>query len=161
MTSDLTLTSFEEDEDLDETLSDASSVDYTIAYHSGTLASEAEELSREHHRQQNSRQGSQKHSIVPTTSNRFHPLKHSTTQKSSNHVRNMDQQSVAVLHRTDSDIDTLNANEASASSLDLSNASALDWNLHVIISMAGCAEHCVKKIHQLNEHAVLSAHSQF
>ena len=91
LTLDLTLTSFEEDEDLDETLSDASSVDYTIAYHSGTLASEVEELLREHHRQQYSRQGSQKHSIVPTTSNRFHPLKHSTPQKSSNHVRNMDQ----------------------------------------------------------------------
>ena len=38
---------------------------------------------------------------------------------------------------------------------------SLTWNLCVIMNMKGCAEQCLKKVHQLNEYSLLQAHSQF
>ena len=161
---DLTLTSFEEDEDNDVTLSDASLiVDFTITHYSNVSISEVLPVAEEHckgNRQRTSTHGSQAHSI-PSTTKIFKPSKHSTPKKSASTDQQHAQQSIAVLQKTVHVNDTVDTSAASGLKLDLSNDLDLKWSLHVTVAMSGCAEQCVKKIHQLNEHSVLRAHSHF
>ena len=76
---------------------------------------------------------------------RFEPLKQSTPQKSINTT-------IRPTEITGSTDGTLP---------DSSRISDLTWSLSVTINMKGCAEQCLKTVHELNEYTLLCAHAQF
>ena len=152
---DVTLTSLEEDEEEGDnmniiTLSDASSLvnteqnDQSIVSLSDASSITLAECGDDHAQQHPN------HNLMIATgtsldcSNNlekleiFKPLEHSTPQKASE-----------VTQSTD---DTLPSS---------SRISDLTWKLSVTLNMKGCAEQCLKKVHELNEYALLCAHAQF
>ena len=167
---DLTLTSFDED---DISLSDASEIpDSATANQSIVSLSDASSVTEENcediidNCQQDpgrdvSTSASLENSITlrknprknlqKNLTKKFKPLEHSTPQKlNTQDTTHIARQSSTVMQSSDDTVLT-----------DTSRISEFSWSLCMTMNVNGCAEQCVKKVHQLNEYAVLCAHSQF